>query len=274
MRLRRCKKVVKQISVLILVFLFISPIAVCDQAAWDCPNCGRTGNTGNFCGNCAQPAPDSKTVTAVIGAIIQFGHYEQDNNTGNGKEAIEWIVLDVNKNNQALLISRYGLDVKPYNNVRATDITWETCTLRSWLNDEFLQSAFSEKEQAAILTTSVDNSTSQGFYNWDTKGGKNTKDLIFLLSYAQANRYLGVTSSGNANTQSRVRPTAYAIAQGAWVNDSIRTADNEPTGWWWLRSPGRYQSFAAIVGCEGALGGFNIRYDTCSVRPALWLNLK
>lgn len=45
---------------------------------------------------------------------VTFGRYEQDNNLGNGPEPIEWIVLDSN-NGEVLLLSKYGLDVKKYN---------------------------------------------------------------------------------------------------------------------------------------------------------------
>ena len=205
--------------------------------------------------------------------IIRFGRYEQDNNSENGRETIEWIVLDVDeKNNKALLLSRYGLSNKPYNDTY-TDVTWEKCTLRGWLNDKFLNSVFTEKEQAAILTTKVDNSASQGYDGWNTKGGNDTTDKIFLLSYAEANRYLGVTYGNTNNTKARVAPTAYAIAQGARTA-LAKTADGEPTGWWWLRSPGRSQSDAALVLTFGSLYYSSVDGDDYVVRPALWVNLE
>ena len=78
---------------------------------------------------------------AKVGDYVVFGQYEQDNDTSNGKEDVEWLVLDVQED-RALLISKYLLDCKPYN---TTDdhVTWETCTLRKWLNDEFINTAFS-----------------------------------------------------------------------------------------------------------------------------------
>lgn len=155
-------------------------------------------------------------------------------------------------NHKTLLISKYGLDAVPYNK-EYTDITWEQCTLRAWLNGEFLKKSFSMKEQSAILVTDVDNSSSQGYSDWNTNGGNNTQDRIFLLSYAEANRYLGVTHDGENNTKACVAPTAYAITQGAYISDSIQTADGKPAGWWWLRSPGYYQNGAGVVACIGTL---------------------
>ena len=46
------------ISLLICIMLLLSIfLATAENPTWDCPECGRTGNTGNFCGTCAHPAP-------------------------------------------------------------------------------------------------------------------------------------------------------------------------------------------------------------------------
>lgn len=80
-----------------------------------------------------------------VGHYVSFGKYEQDNNTSNGKEKIEWLVLEV-KDGKALVISKYALDCKPYN-TSSTNVTWETCSLRNWLNNDFINSAFSATEK-------------------------------------------------------------------------------------------------------------------------------
>lgn len=141
---------------------------------------------------------------------------------------IEWLVL-ARDGNKALLISRYWLDAQPYNTDH-TSVTWETCTLRTWLNVTFYNKAFSSDEQAAILTTSVDNGKNQGYSKWSTSGGNNTEDKVFLLSYAEANKYFGVTYDNISNTKSRVAPTAYAIAHGTWTSSSNKTADGTDAG--------------------------------------------
>src|SRR5574344_1982782 len=84
-----------------------------------------------------------------IGKYVSFGNYYQENE--NSKDPIEWLVLDVDtENKKALLISRYALDSKPYHET-LTSITWEECSLRKWLNSEFLKQAFSEVEQKYII---------------------------------------------------------------------------------------------------------------------------
>ena len=82
--------------------------------------------------------------------VIVFGRYEQDNDLGNGPEPIEWIVLDT-QDGKALLLSKYGLDAVPYNDDNNSAGTWETCTLRTWLNDTFLNAAFTQEEVEASL---------------------------------------------------------------------------------------------------------------------------
>ncbi len=269
-----------------------------------CEDEGYTGDT--YCSACGVKLEDGKTVPAaghkwqwatmkapktcrVCGKtegeplrVITFGHYEQDNNKANGPEAIEWLILEVDEaSEKALLISRYGLDVQPYHHpllLLVFRITWKDCTLRRWLNKEFLETAFSKTEQGAILVTAVDNSRNQGYSDWDTYGGENTEDRIFLLSYAEANKYFGVqhyrVNGADNNMQSRITPTVYAKAQGAIMSDGYKTMDGEAAGWWWLRSPGVAQGDAAGVLSTGSLTCYYVSDGGNCVRPALWIDLE
>lgn len=207
----------------------------------------------------------------AVGNYVTFGEYPQTT-AGEDMTPIEWLVL-ARDGDKALLISRYGLDAQPYN-TDYTSVTCETCTLRKWLNGTFYNKAFSSAEQAAILTTDVDNSKNQCYSGWNTSGGNNTQDKVFLLSYAEANKYFGVTYDNSSNTKSRVAPTAYAIAQGEWTSSSNKTADGTDAGWWWLRSPGYSQSRAADVNTDGSLYSSSVSLDSGSVRPALWVNIE
>lgn len=206
-----------------------------------------------------------------VGNYVTFGTYPQTS-VGDDETPIEWLVLDRDGDN-ALLLSRYGLHAKPYN-AEHTSITWEKCILRTWLNDGFMNRAFTAAEQSAILLTNVDNSSIQCYSEWSTSGGNNTQDKVFLLSYAEANKYLGVTYDDSRNMKSRVSPTAYAILQRAWTSDINKTMDGEEAGWWWLRSPGYYQYSAAYVSTDGSLSDDDTNIVRGSVRPALWVNIE
>ena len=219
----------------------------------------------------AAAAAAARDAKFPVGNYVTFGRYPQTK-AGNDATPIEWLVL-ARDGNKALLISRYGLDAQRYNKY-TTSVTWETCTLRTWLNGMFYNKAFSSAEQAAILTTTVDNSKSQCYSGWNTSGGNNTQDKVFLLSYAEANKYFGVTYGNSSNTKSRIAPTAYAIAHGAWASPYKKTADDIDAGGWWLRSPGYYQRYAAYVSSDGSLSDQNVDYGSASVRPALWVNIE
>lgn len=199
-----------------------------------------------------------KLKAAKVGDYVFFGAYEQDNNTSNGKEDIEWLVLEV-KDGKALVISKYALDCQQYN-TSYTDITWETCTLRKWLNNDFLGAAFSADEKSMIPTVTVSADKNP---DYSTNPGNTTQDQVFLLSITEANKYF---SSDSAR---QCKPTEYAVAGGAYVNSSNGNCV------WWLRSPGGSQNDAADVDYGGDVGegGDDVNIGSDAVRPALWIDL-
>ena len=200
----------------------------------------------------------SELKKASVGSYITFGTYEQDNNTSNGKEDIEWLVL-AKENNRLLVISRYALDCMPYNEVWSA-VTWEPCTLRKWLNNDFLNAAFSRTEKAMIPTVTVPADKNP---DYSTSPGNATQDKVFLLSIPEVNKYF------TSDSTRQCEPTAYAKGQGTWTNDSGFC-------WWWLRSPGIYQNNAAYVLTDGGVeerGSFVDR-GSVAVRPAMWINLE
>ncbi|MBO5622534.1 MAG: hypothetical protein J5959_13000, partial [Butyrivibrio sp.] len=194
----------------------------------------------------------------IKGSTVSFGNYEQDNDLNNGSEPIEWIVLDVQPG-KSLLISKYGLDRQPYHTSKK-DITWEWCSLRSWLNSTFLSKAFSVDEQKAILKTTVDNSENSG-NNTENNAGQNiTSDRVFVLSHLEK------AKSFVLSEEAICKATAFAKAQGAYT-------DSNDNGWWWLRILGSSQHFAPTVNTEGTLGyPSNVNRSDVTVRPALWID--
>ncbi len=222
---------------------------------------------------CAQAEEQPGTFHVDVGSLVTFGRYEQDGNTDNGPEGIEWLVLDV-QNGKCLLLSRYCLDMKPYHS-RSKNITWKDSSLRKWLNSDFLDNAFQPDEQEIISLTAVNNSKKQGYPKWKkTKGGKNTKDRVFLLSCAEASQYLDVVFHSPFNPAACAEPTAYAVGKGAYCQ-SVHESENPDTAyaWWWLRSPGYVQNAAAGVGESGTLLDTSVAWEEACVRPALWVNL-
>ena len=178
-----------------------------------------------------------------VGDTYKFGSYEQNNKTSDGKEEIEWIVLEKD-GMSLLLISKYALDCQQYD-TSYTNVTWGTCSLRKWLNGTFINNAFSTAEQNMIQSTTV---TADKNLSYSTSPGNNTTDKVFLLSITEANKYF------KSDEARKCTPTDYTIAQGAWTINSYKTG-GRAICWWWLRSPGN--------GSDRAGG----------VRPILWINL-
>ncbi len=194
---------------------------------------------------------------AYVGDVVQFGAYEQDADSSNGKEIIDWVVLDI-YGDSALLVSKYALDCKPYNNEKV-DTTWSNCSLRKWLNYEFYQEAFTEDYQDLILPTKVA-TYDNPLHN--TTGGTNTTDDVFLLSYDEAYFYF------SSNYDRKLYPTEYALRMG------VETME-ESTCWWWLRTPGIYNIDTCGVHVDGTVDDLGCYVDNAQagVRPAIWVTI-
>ncbi len=214
-----------------------------------------------------------RVISPNIRDIVLFGHYEQDNDISNGKEIIEWIVLDVQED-QALLLSKHGLDKMDYG-TRNAGTAWEKSVVRKWLNKNFLNEAFTAEEQKAILMTNVDNSKKQGNSEWKTKGGKNTKDKLFLLSYHEAfEQYFTSDEERLCTPTDYVDPYNY---RRTLFFDAVKV-EGRATYIWWLRSPGLYQTTVTNVSEEGRWRASSptpkgTNHQQHMVRPAMWVDL-
>ncbi len=191
-------------------------------------------------------------------------------------EPIKWRVLS-NKKGTVLLLSEYGLDDQKYNE-KYVDITWEECTLRTWLNDTFLKSAFNAKERKLIKTTTLVNAD-----NNDAEGGKNTKDKVYLLSLSDIVKFIFDDNLHTYDIKRRCSLTDFAKAMGAvsaygtddYTKTTRTTEEGKWAGIWWLRSPGTDNNMAMYVPYNGYIDSLGSSVDDGlrAVRPALQLNL-
>ena len=225
---------------------------------------------------------------SVTYSTVYFGNYWQNDTDGDGfsyegsdnKEPIQWRVLSVNGDDLYLLSDKL-IECAPYN-MYEEDVTWEICSMRSWLNGygtssnidgldfttyNFIDYAFNSTEKNAIKTTHLVNEDNS---IWKTEGGNDTNDKLFLLSEADIkNTAYGFSSNYGKDPIRKAKSTLYTDCNRAdgW--------DGERVCWWWLRSPGANAGIALIVdddGCchdnyENELSGFFY-----TVRPALHLS--
>ena len=199
----------------------------------------------------------------TVGSVIPFA-------------GISWRVLEIQAH-AALMITRDIIEQRPYHDAYM-DITWADCSLRRYLNGEFLD-RFSSADKLRIIGVTNSNPNNQWY---DTKGGADTQDYVFLLSLDEVCRYFGDSSAKLYNKGKNQR---YWFERKDENNAKrlARLQGKEWNWWWWLRSPGRVNVKAAYIhGTDGNIGiqGNNILKGNISdgkctggVRPALRLKL-
>ena len=218
----------KTLGIVLSAAMLVSGMTFMPGSAVEVQAAATTKDVNLGFGGISDPTSTESSATAWTGSKVYYGDKL-------------WRVLD----DSGFLFSEDLLETKAYHDT-LSGITWENCTLRSYLNGQtFLNSNFTGTEQDAIKDTSVTNDSNP---DYSTAGGNNTTDKLFLLSLAE------------------VRNTDYGFG-----SDATRAASS----WWWLRSPGCFGDFAACVYNDGSVGSIGYRvYDvTGSVRPALNLNL-
>lgn len=189
--------------------------------------------------------------------VVTFGCYDQDGIADNGKEPIEWIVLEKG-NRYSLLLSFYILDFqKPFNHKEQTEIKyykrWGESYIRQWLNKSFLEAAFSEEEQACIQDTVLEikypRDSSPGAIKEET-----TTDKLFLLSKEEVVKYL---------------PDSMAFG---FCTDAFRwESPNTKSGFFkWLTINEKDITHWYCVD-ESFFGTIHVDCD-CGIRPAIWVS--
>ena len=131
-----------------------------------------------------------------VGETVKFGQFE-------------WYIIE-KTDDRCTLLCKDIVANRAYND-QWTNIAWESCTLRKWLNGVFYN-GFTDDEKAMIAKTKCENNHNSEYF---TKGGNDTEDYIFLLSLDEAEA----------------------------VDKSIRAIDS----WWWLRSPGHLLKLSIIL---------------------------
>lgn len=181
------------------------------------------------------------------GDTIIIGHYEQDGNSENGAEGIEWIVLDPKS---GLCVSRYVLNEK---NFDSSNSSYAASTIRAWLLDEFFNTAFSDADKSRIISGEVP------IYSCgsDTDIIEVLSDKVFLLSEQEARAYF---SDDEARKCAPVDALECICLPGKGLS-------------WWLRSPGTTSDTAVLVSDLGAIENNGDVQSFGGVRPAAYFNL-
>ncbi len=166
------------------------------------------------------------------GSTISFGH----NTDGTD---LEWVILRL-VDDRALIFSKEIILQKSYNR-RYASVTWESCTLRAYLNSEeedgFLSLYFTAGERERILPTEV------------TTDGETTEDRVYIMSVDDCNKYLYYRQN--------------------------RIMEYGGTGsYWWLRSGGIASHFTSYVALDGKINARGrVNFSKGGIRPLMWITI-
>ena len=215
--------------------------------------------------------------------VVSFGSYEQDGNLENGKEEIEWIVLD-KKGNEYLLLSKYVLDYYKFYKEKAAGglISWNNSEIRTWANAEFMNTAFTENEQKNIMQSSVDNTVNE-YYNL-----RPSEDKIFLLSIDEILKYFGNKNENYdelkadnyivANDKTRTFATTFARDRGVIIGgkSNLTGIEDRYSCGYYTRSMFNSNYNQVIYIKDNGSDGHIAAYDTWKrfgFRPAMWVKI-
>lgn len=228
---------------------------------------------------------------------VEFGRYISEEDGSPRK--IEWLVLDKEDDGTLLLMSKYVLECMPYHEAMK-DITWEASNLRKWLNNDFIISSFTHEEQARLIETTNENLDNHGkftagdlehlkeweadedFINtiseimsddeknvWNTPGGNETHDRVWLLSLNDIPKY-----NLNVRELRQAQPLPLLKKRfGDMCSELSACAKNNSEGnyRWWLRSPGITSFTASYIHYDGYIDddGVNVTAEKIGVRPVI-----
>ena len=191
-----------------------------------------------------------------VGDTVIFGNKLQESLHGGvvyGESPIEWVVL-AREEDKVLLITRQEIDYQPFGGS-----TWESSSLRSYLNENFYNTAFTDEEKAVIIPVMVSAETNPMY---DTDQGVPTTDRIFLLSTDEVKKYFPTMESRCCTA------TAYVNGEGSFQGTNGNCN-------WILRTVGFYSSYVSSVFSYGAIDyfGHNTDDESLAIRPALWIDI-
>ena len=204
----------------------------------------------------AQLAEKYRTLGATTGDIITFGNYDQDGNSENGKEAMDWIVL-TRDGNKLFVVSRWLLDnqqfttdIRKDGNLYKSTTSWNECTLRDWLNGTFYNAAFSGEEQGMIQTTTI----TETFMSDKNDDSYTSEDKVFLLSRSEVDQYMSDDFYSNR----------YGFPYSGGYSER-----------WWLRDVHTLYSYYAYFVDSYGIKDEDIGVDNknMAVRPAMWIDI-
>ena len=158
-----------------------------------------------------------------------------------------------------MLLSKYILDVKPYNEYGISD-SWGKSSLREFLNGDFYDESFIDDEKRIIFKMPHIIDT----YTYE--------DNIYIFD---KNEYSGIFKASVINKENKLiatEGTPYAKAKGLYVKEA-KEMWYDGNSLYWLGNINKENHFSETVEYNGYMSGYGVdqRLNLCGVRPVVCL---
>lgn len=237
-----------------------------------------------------------------VGDVLQLGEISFRSYWGSiVTKDFEWLVLAI-EGRQALIISLYSIEMRPFCEKNEDYCYWETSDIRSWLNGEFYNGIPLGIRNKIVSSNIRNNDVPEDWLEEELKALKLKKSLglevmsedefmrirmnrcssdkIFLLSVDEVQRYFGIKELEDSASILKVKTDFSSLVCDAIEKDggsNIEEWDLRYGGHsWWLRSRGFFgKNPIGVVGEDGKIyiTGENASRKWCCIRPAFWIRL-
>ena len=184
---------------------------------------------------------------------ITFGSFVNPKN--NRVRPLTWHILELDKKNRRMLLfCDYVLEQRAFSN--SANDSWNTSSLRKWLNGDALNKYFTPWEQKQILS-----------YDHNRAA-----DKLWLPDKAMIDKYFSPADWDLTNKDGVAIATLlykHAQATGTWFPDKAEGKDE-----WWVDIPGKYGSgYCQYVDVSGqlVLVGYKCTDSKAGPRPMMWI---
>lgn len=185
---------------------------------------------------------------------IYFGRYTVA--SSKRSDPLEWIVLENYTDGTSLLITRQLLSPQRYN-IRRKNVNWDSSTLRSWLNDQFIEEAFAPEERELLKSQRIGN---QRQTILGMRGGISTEDRIYLLSQEEVNKFFPTTEMKRAKASPNLKRSRSDVNSYGYAS-------------WWLRSSSLLPMRALYVTPDGLIESKQVYKSRTSIRPVIRVSI-
>lgn len=218
---------------------------------------------------------------------VTFGNYynKMDEYGIYNKEPIEWILVNRDDKN-ALLMSKYILDSKPFNDKkpnfsggkyvsRTSDYLscdWKHSSLREWMTEVLFNEMFNESEKSIINKGYIDDTYIYD-YSENSVLGFRTEDSIFLLNEKELFYYFGKNKVGEEYVIKSTKGTDYANNRRGLSKKSSSDWSNGNSDYM-LRPTGELDNKTITIEANGSYRrGAYISEEHHGVRPCIFIKL-